>query len=56
MSSWMIVKVLIVDDQPQLGNPLANLLQRGGGFNITEASSGQEALDLSRNRPIESTF
>jgi CheY-like chemotaxis protein len=28
---------------------LRNLLQRDGGFNITQASSGEEALELSRN-------
>jgi DNA-binding response OmpR family regulator len=45
-----VVSVLLVDDQQQLRNLLSNLLKRDG-FQITEASSGEEALDLSRNRP-----
>ena len=44
------VHVLLVDDHPQLRNLLSNLLERDGGFHVTEASSGEEALDLSRNR------
>ena len=48
-SASKVVHVLIVDDQPQLRNLLTNLLQRDGGFHVTEAASGEEALDLSRN-------
>jgi DNA-binding response OmpR family regulator len=48
-SASRIVNVLLVDDQQQLRNLLANLLKRDG-FQVTEASSGEEALDLSRNR------
>jgi DNA-binding NarL/FixJ family response regulator len=48
-SASKVVHVLIVDDQPQLRNLLTNVLQRDGGFHVTEASSGEEALDLSRN-------
>ena len=43
------VRVLLVDDDPQIRRLLANLLKRHGSFHVMTASSGEEALDLSRN-------
>jgi len=45
------VRVLLVDDDPQIRRLLANLLARAGTFYVMTASSGEEALDLSRNHP-----
>jgi DNA-binding response OmpR family regulator len=42
--------VLLVDDEPQLRKLLANLLSRDRSFHVMTASSGEEALALSRNR------
>ena len=44
------VKVLLVDDHPQIRNLLANVLRRNRIYHVMTASSGEEALDLSRNR------
>jgi DNA-binding response OmpR family regulator len=43
------VNVLLVDDQPQLRKLLANLLSRDRSYRVITASSGEEALTLSRN-------
>jgi CheY-like chemotaxis protein len=43
-------EVLLVDDHPQIRKLLANLLSRDQNYHVTTASSGEEALDLSRNR------
>jgi DNA-binding response OmpR family regulator len=43
-------QVLLVDDHPQLRHLLSDLLERDGGFHVTVASSGEEALGISRNR------
>jgi DNA-binding NtrC family response regulator len=43
-------EVLIVDDEPQVRKLLANLLSRDQNYHVMTASSGEEALDLSRNR------
>ena len=42
-------EVLLVDDEPQLRKLLANLLSRDQSYHVMTASSGEEALDLSRN-------
>ena len=44
------VNVLLVDDEPQLRKLLAYLLSRDQSYHVMTASSGEEALDLSRNR------
>jgi two-component system cell cycle sensor histidine kinase/response regulator CckA len=46
----MVVNVLLVDDEPQIRKLLANLLSRDRSYQVITASSGEEALDLSRNR------
>ena len=46
----MVVNVLLVDDEPQIRKLLANLLSRDQSYHVMTASSGEEALDLSRNR------
>ena len=46
----MVVNVLLVDDEPQIRKLLANLLSRDQSYHVITASSGEEALDLSRNR------
>jgi DNA-binding response OmpR family regulator len=46
----MIVNVLLVDDEPQIRKLLANLLSRDQSYHVITASSGEEALVLSRNR------
>jgi DNA-binding response OmpR family regulator len=43
-------EVLLVDDEPQLLKLLANVLGRNPSYHVTTACSGEEALDLSRNR------
>src|SRR6185369_9015397 len=43
-------EVLLVDDDPQLRTLLAKLLSRDQSYRVMTASSGEEALDLSRNR------
>ena len=43
------VKVLLVDDDPQIRRLLVSLLKRDGSFHVMTATSGEEALDLSRN-------
>ena len=43
-------EVLLVDDNPQLRTMLAKLLSRDQSYRVMSASSGEEALDLSRNR------
>jgi CheY-like chemotaxis protein len=43
-------QVLLVDDEPQVRRFLAKLLSREQSYHVTTASSGEEALDLSRNR------
>lgn len=50
MSQHSGVNVLLVDDEPQLRKLLANLLSRDQSYHIMTASSGEAALDLSRNR------
>ena len=50
MSQDSGVNVLLVDDEPQLRKLLANLLSRDRSYHVITASSGEEALDLSRNR------
>lgn len=47
------IRVLLVDDEPQVRKFLATLLERAGTFHVMTASSGEEALDLSRNHPEE---
>ena len=44
------IKVLLVDDEPQIRKLLTNLLKRDGNYDVTTASSGEEALGLFRNR------
>ena len=46
----MIHTVLLVDDEPEIRTLLMYLLMRDGGYDVMTASSGEEALDLSRNR------
>ena len=46
----MVRKVLLVDDEPQIRALLVYLLIRDGGYHVMTASSGEEALELSRNR------
>jgi CheY-like chemotaxis protein len=46
----MIHTVLLVDDEPQMRTLLVYLLVRDGGYHVMTASSGEEALDLSRHR------
>jgi DNA-binding NarL/FixJ family response regulator len=43
-------EVLLVDDEPQLRKLLATLLSWDQSYHVMTASSGEEALDLSRNR------
>jgi DNA-binding NtrC family response regulator len=45
-----IVNVLLVDDESQLRKLLAILLSRDQSYHVMTASSGEQALDLSRNR------
>ena len=42
--------VLLVDDNPQIRTLLSKLLSRDHSYHVITASSGEEALDLSRNR------
>src|SRR5260370_22629234 len=46
----MVHKVLLVDDEPQIRSLLVYLLIRDGDYHVITASSGEEALNLSRNR------
>jgi DNA-binding response OmpR family regulator len=46
----MVVNVLLVDDEPQIRKLLANLLSRDQSYHVMTASSGEEALGLSRHR------
>jgi DNA-binding response OmpR family regulator len=50
MSQNSSVSVLLVDDEPQIRKLLANLLSRDRSYHVITASSGEEALDVSRNR------
>jgi DNA-binding response OmpR family regulator len=50
MSLETLPTVLIVDDQPDIRETLAELLQ-GEGFRVLTASNGQEGLDLARCSP-----
>jgi DNA-binding response OmpR family regulator len=43
-------EVLLVDDEPQVRKFLANVLSRDESYHVMTASSGEGALDLSRNR------
>ena len=43
-------EILLVDDEPQIRKLLANLLSRDRSYHVMTASSGEEALALSRNR------
>jgi CheY-like chemotaxis protein len=43
------VKVLLVDDDPQIRRLLVSLLKRNGNFHVMTAASGEEALDLWRS-------
>jgi DNA-binding response OmpR family regulator len=43
-------EVLLVDDEPQIRRLLAKLLSRDQSYHVMTASSGEEALDLSRHR------
>jgi DNA-binding response OmpR family regulator len=45
-----VVEVLLVDDHPQLRKLLVNLLSRDRSYHVVTASSGEEALEVSRNR------
>jgi DNA-binding response OmpR family regulator len=47
------VKVLLVDDDPQIRRLLVTLLNRHGSFHVMTAASGEEALNLSRNHSEE---
>ena len=49
-SSSRAVQVLLVEDQLQLRTLMSYLLVRDGSYDVMTASSGEEALDLSRNR------
>jgi two-component system cell cycle sensor histidine kinase/response regulator CckA len=46
----MVVNVLLVDDEPQIRKLLAHVLMKAGGYHVLTAASGEDALDLSRNR------
>jgi CheY-like chemotaxis protein len=43
-------RVLLVDDEPQIVTLLEFLLVRAGILHVMTASSGEEALDISRSR------
>src|SRR5258708_1035560 len=45
-----VVEVLLFDDHPQLRKLLVNLLSRDRSYHVVSASSGEEALEVSRNR------
>lgn len=44
------VNVLLVDDEPQIRNLLERVLMKAGSYHVLTASSGEDALDLSRNQ------
>src|SRR5664279_878048 len=44
------VNVLLVDDERQIRNLLEKALMRSGSYHVLTASSGEDALDLSRNQ------
>jgi two-component system cell cycle sensor histidine kinase/response regulator CckA len=44
------IEVLLVDDEPQIRKLLTYLLSQDQSYHVMTASSGEEALDLSRNR------
>jgi CheY-like chemotaxis protein len=46
----MVHEVLLVDDEPLVRKFLANLLRRDQSYHVMIASSGEEALTVSRNR------
>ena len=46
----VVVNVLLVDAEPQIRKLLAHVLMKAGSYHVLTAASGEDALDLSRNR------
>ena len=43
-----IPSVLVVDDQPEVRKALRMVLEKAGGYAVTEAAEGEEAVTLAR--------
>lgn len=53
MASVSDVHVLVVDDNRQMRFLLRCLLRAGGVYDVTEADSAEQALELMRTRPVD---
>ena len=51
-----VTKILIVDDEPQVRELLAELILNFGSFHIDQASNGQEALILMKKNKYDLVF
>ena len=46
------IKILVVDDNPAMGDTLADILEVKG-FTVHAAASGAEALEILRDQPVD---
>ena len=49
----MVTQILVVDDVPAMAEQYAYDLKRAGGYQVTVAVKGEEALDLLTREPID---
>lgn len=52
----MSARILVVDDQDDVREVLTLLLLRAGGWEVEEATSGDEALDAFRRQPADAVI